>query len=322
LVKLAPTYGGLTYAIFSDGGLDIENKFTDNGSGGNNGDVYTNGDFTMKNNTVIGGTVYAGGKITIDNGIVKADVWGKGNVALTSISVFGKVTASDAASTITLATTHVYGAARAGSTITTANSTVDGGMVPNSPSAAPPSQPFPILLWNAGDWAGYTINTFNDCTAAKTFISSLPVGNQVVRIQAACEIKWGNNDNIDVRGNLAIITDGSVTTENQVNFNGVGGTWTVFMIRPYQVGLACGGAGQYDINVSNHTSFNNMVVGAYTQCTINFANNNSGGAVGQLVGGTVNITNQMTLNYNPVIFPNGKQQGSQLQIAYLREIAG
>ena len=283
LVKLAPTYGGLTYEIFSDTGLNIQNKLIDNGNNGNNGDIYTNGNFTMQNNTVIGGSVFAQGTITINQGIVKADVYGKGAVSLTALSVFGKVTASDATSTMALNNgTHLYGAARAGSTIfKSGNSSVDGGMVANSPSGPPPQRSFPILLWNPNDWPGYTINTFNACNPAQNFINNMPAGNQVVRIQAVCNLNWGGNSQINVNGNLAIITDGSITTTNNVAFNGVGGRWTVFLIRPYTVGLVCGVTpGPYDISLSNSTGFNNLVLGAYSQCTIQLREQQHGRRVG------------------------------------------
>src|SRR5438105_10545685 len=93
LAKLTPIYGGLGQAIFSDLVLNFGNKFTVNGNGSNNGDVYTNGNFTLSNNTVIGGSVYAQGRATIAQGVVKANVWAKNAVWLSSgIQVMGDVT--------------------------------------------------------------------------------------------------------------------------------------------------------------------------------------------------------------------------------------
>src|SRR5712692_4300566 len=59
LVRLVPIYGGFNKAIFSDTILNIGNKLTLNGYQGNDGDVYTNGDFSLNNNTLISGSVYA-----------------------------------------------------------------------------------------------------------------------------------------------------------------------------------------------------------------------------------------------------------------------
>ena len=117
-----------------------------------------------------------------------------------------------------------------------------------------------------------------------------------------------------------LATDGSFTTVNQNNWNAVGGTYTLHIIRPYQSGLACTPGTPYDFNFSNNTSFNNLNVFAYTQCTLNFANNNASGFNGQLIGGTVNITNQMNMNYKPIVVPGFNVTGYKAAVSYLREV--
>jgi hypothetical protein len=125
---------------------------------------------------------------------------------------------------------------------------------------------------------------------------------------------------VNLHGNLAIITDGSITTQNQTSWNSVGGSWTVFFIDPYRTGLNCA-SGSYDITVSNNTNFNNGTkVFAYSQCTVNFGNNNAEGVTGQIIGGTVNITNQMTMNYYPILVPGFNLTGYNANVSYLREI--
>lgn len=52
-----------------------------------------------------------------------------------------------------------------------------------------------------------------------------------------------------------------------------------------------------------------------------FGNNNANGVNTQLIGGTVNITNQMVLNFDPTLAPLVKVTGYNLGPAYLREIA-
>ena len=92
-IRLTPIYGGFNKAIFSDRQLGFGNKFTLNGNGGNNGDVYTNGDFTLGNNTLIKGSVYAQGSATIAQGVVNADVWAQNAVGLSSgIQILGNAT--------------------------------------------------------------------------------------------------------------------------------------------------------------------------------------------------------------------------------------
>ncbi|HYT79362.1 MAG TPA: hypothetical protein VEQ37_08915, partial [Actinomycetota bacterium] len=78
--------------------------------------------------------------------------------------------------------------------------------------------------------------------------------------------------------------------------------------------------GNYDINASNNTSFDNLKVFLYTQCTINFGNNNASGFDGQIIGGQVNITNQMVVNFDPILVPGFNKIGYRSDVSYLREI--
>ncbi|HEY3209157.1 MAG TPA: polymer-forming cytoskeletal protein [Actinomycetota bacterium] len=322
-VRLTPVFGGLNQAIFSNDQLNFQNKLEVNGNVGNDGDVYTNGDFALGNNTVISGTVYAQGYAKIGQGVVKANVWANNYVDLSGgISVLGNVTSST--SYITLANAHVYGEAKAGTTITVpGNSQIDGSRTPNSPSGPPPQIPLPQVPYVQSEWikAGYTIVNYSSCALAKTFINSAPVGNYVVRITPTCALSWGNNSTINLKGNMAIITDGSFTTVNQTSWNGVGSKYTLFIIRPYQAGLPCNPTpSPYDINVSNNTSFNNLQVFVYSQCTINFGNNNASGFDGQIIGGQVNITNQMVVNFKPITVPGFNKIGYRSDVSYLREV--
>ena len=94
----------------------------------------------------------------------------------------------------------------------------------------------------------------------------------------------------------------------------------MFLIDPYRSGLNCA-SGNYDITLSNNTNLNNgMKIFVYSQCTVNFGNNNAGGVNGQIIGGTVNITNQMTMNYVPILVPGFNLTGYNANVSYLREI--
>ena len=331
-VRLTPIFGGLNQAIFSNDQLNLQNKLDVNGNVGNDGDVYTNGNFLMQNNTVISGSVYAQGTVYINQGVVKQDVWGNGAVDLHNISVLGKVTSSTQnTGTISLDIAHVYGDAKAGGAITLSNnSQVDGSQTPNSPSGPPPKVDFPQVPYVTCAWDGscpplpvggnYTIVPFSDCTLAKNFISIPHAGSYVVRISPTCALSW-KNSNLSIGGNLAIITDGSFTLSQQNSWTGVGGKYTLFIIRPYQAGLPCSPSpSPYDVNVSNNTSFNNLQVFVYSQCTINFGNNNAGGFEGQIIGGQVNITNQMVVNFKPITVPGFNKIGYRSDVSYLREI--
>ena len=318
--RLQPAFGGFNMAIFSDTGINLVNHLTANGDVSNDADVYTNGNFSMNNNSTIAGSIFAQGTITITNGAtINQDVWGNGAVNISgSTNVFGQVKSST--SSVTLANgVHVYGAVRAGTTITNSG-TIDGAQISNSPQGAPPYLGLPHLGYDDAYWTalGYTPVPFSSCALAQAFIDNMPVGNYVVRISPECALSWANNENVTVNGNLGIVTDGSVTFQNHTTWTAVGGNHNVFFIRPWQSGLDCS-SGNYNINFSNNTDFEDITVGVYTQCTANMANQNL--QYGQVIGGTVNINNQMNFTYSPILFPGSEQVGFDVRISYLREIA-
>jgi cytoskeletal protein CcmA (bactofilin family) len=320
-VSLTPIFGGLNQAIFSDQQLNLQNKLNVNGNVGNDGDVYTNGNFGLGNNTVISGNVYAQGYAAIGQGIVKANVWANDYVDFSGgIQVMGN--AQSSTSSITLSNnSRIYGNAKAGTTIS--GGTIDGSKTPNSPSGPPPQIPLPQVKYVQAEWVknGYQILTPVTCAAAQTFIDVPHAADWVVRVSPACNLSW-NGTNRDFGGNLAIITDGSFTLRNQTTWNGVNGKHTLFIIRPYESGLLCHPPtpGPYDFSISNNTSFNNLQVFIYSQCTIDFGNNNASGFDGQIIGGQVNITNQMTVNFKPITVPGFNKIGYRSDISYLREI--
>src|SRR5919108_170230 len=88
-VRLVPQYPQTAFGVFSDTGLNFQNKLTMNGNVGNDANAYTNGNFTMANNTVIAGSVYAQGTASVTNGVVKGDIWSNGSNAIHSVAVFG-----------------------------------------------------------------------------------------------------------------------------------------------------------------------------------------------------------------------------------------
>lgn len=320
-VRMNPIYGGFNKAVFSNTVLNFQNKFDIQGYEGNDGDAYTNGNFSINNNVLISGSIYAQGFADISQGVVKADVWANNYVRLSSgIQVFGNTTSST--SYINLSNnSHIYGNGKAGTTVS--GGTIDGTVTQNSPQGPPPQVPLPQLTYNPTAWTneGYTIVNYSSCLLAKNFINVMPVGDYVVRVTPACALSWGNNSTINVRGNLAIITDGSISTVNQTNWNSIGGEWTVFFVRPYQSGLNCTKPSPYDISVSNNTGFNNgLKTFVYTPCNVDFGNNNAEGVNGQIIGGTVTITNQMTLNYVPILVPGFNLTGYNVEVAFLREI--
>ena len=92
-------------------------------------------------------------------------------------------------------------------------------------------------------------------------------------------------------------------------------------MRSQESGLCPRTPSRHRTSASNSTSFNNLTLFVYTPCRVDFGNNNAGGVNGQIIGGQVNITNQMVMNYVPVIAPAFNLIGYNAGIAYVREIA-
>jgi cytoskeletal protein CcmA (bactofilin family) len=321
-VALEPVYAGIDKAIFSDQLLTLSNRLTVN-AGVSPGDLYTNGDFTSSNNTSVAGSVYAQGSGTVSNsGSIAGDFWANGAVVLrNNATVGGDVTSST--STVTLQNSaHVAGNVTAGGAVSAAPGAVDGTVTQYAPQGPPPPEALPRFTWDAQAWqdAGYTVQTFSDCAAAKAFIQGIAAGDYAVRITGTCGLSWGNNSTINVRGNLAIVADGNVSTTNRVTFRAVGATHRLYVMSPYPSAGAPVCAGRGNISFSNLTSLEGLQTFVYTPCTITFANNNTNGWDGQLIGGVVNITNHMTLNFVPVVVPGSDVAGYSGGLGYIREI--
>jgi hypothetical protein len=318
LVGLFPQHA---FGIFSDTGLGLQNHLTVNGNAGNDANVYTNGNFTMANNTVISGSVFAQGAANITNGVVKADVWANGPVTLHSIAIFGNAISSTGDIALTN-NTHVYRDAKAAGAITVdGSSQIDGLEIENATLGPPPTFGLPQVTYDPTAWqnAGYLAQTYPDCTQAKTAIMNgwAPGQNVVVRIPSTCTLSFSNNDTVTVRGNLAIITDGGFSTQNKVTFQGTA-PYNLYVISVWRSGLSCS-SGSYNLTFSNQSKINSLSLFAYSPCTLNYGNNNASGSAGQLIGSTVNITNQLIFNYRPVIVPSNVV-GFAVEVSYLREV--
>jgi hypothetical protein len=313
-------------------------------------DVYTNGDLNISSAGLhIYGSGYAQGDIDFA-GCVNGDLWAYGYVHTGSSYVGidcndpsvtypggGDITASTG--DIQLQATWASGVCTAGTTFTTRGGgarssrckatgpgpyTAAPDAIAYQPSGRPPQIAMPEFTYNASDWAGYTVNTYTSCTAARAFIlSGTWTGNQLVRIASTCRLQFANNSNVTLRGNLAIITDGSFETVNRNTWQSQAGSeYTLYIIRPYAA-LTCGTStpstlAPYDIRFSNNTTFANMKVFAYTPCAF-LADNNST-VSGQFVAGSVAVSNRLTLNFIPMTPPGFVPTGYTVSPQYVREI--
>jgi Tfp pilus assembly protein PilX len=332
---LTPIRTGLNAAIISNTGTAFANSFTLNGNGSDNADIYIDsGDLDVSNLPAIHGNVYVptGAYSQTNNSVVYGNVWANGSITINNpATITGNGTSSTSSITKTGGTGGtINGNGTAGTTIN-ASVTVGGTRSPSSPQGAPPSMPIPPACWTtsgsctgqASAWTttpySYTVHTDTDCTAAKTYLESGTItGDTVERISSVCNLNIANNDSITFTGNLAIFTDGSITMNQQNSWNGSTGN-SLFFIVNYRSGLTCGTyPGSYDITTSNNSNFTNVQVAFYTPCTVNIANQNA--FSGQILGNTVQITNNATINFKPTLIPGtGTITGFTQSIVYLRE---
>jgi cytoskeletal protein CcmA (bactofilin family)/Tfp pilus assembly protein PilX len=321
-VNLIPIVGGpfANYAVFSDQPPEFNSNVQVFGDGTTNGNIYSNGNILMDSNAVIDGSVFAQGWVQMDsNAEVKADVYANQFVKMNSNSrILGNVRSS--VSSVTLdSNAHVFGNARAGTTITTLGSSIiDGSRTPNAPSPPPPSQPFPSYTFNAADWTaeGYSVQTFTDCSSAKSFIDGIAGGDWVVRITAGCDLRWSSNSAVNVTGNLAIVSDGALTMDSNSKFQNVGSPHTLHLI----FGLAR--TSPCNITFKSNTSISDGITTLlYTPCVIDMTSN-SFIVEGQIFGGAVNFNSNSNLTFAPINVPGVSSGLFDEDIVYIREVIG
>ena len=326
--KLTPTRTGFGSAILSNAGASFSNNFDVYGLTGNDGDVYIlNGNLTMGNSTEIRGNVYVpSGSVTISNsGHIFGGLWSSGAISMSNTARVDGDLKSNSGAANGSNSASVGGNAYSGSTIGSGLA-VSGTKYPNYTLGAVPTQTFPAFTYNASDWAGYTITTYTGataCTQARSLLTGGTLtGNNVIRItgSTACTLTFSNNTDITVPGDLAVITDWGISMANSTSWDGTAGSVKKLML--LSTSGACGsGASSKNITEQNSTQYNAYInLMLYSPCQITLANSN--GFKGQVLGGTINISNQFTMYYTPVLVPGlgGTITGFTQDIAYVREV--
>jgi Tfp pilus assembly protein PilX len=337
-IRLTPVFGGFGQAILTNSGATFPNNFDVYGNNGNDGDVYIlNGDLTISNTPHIRGNVFVPlGSATIGGSSnISGTLWTNGSVVLNNpgtistnvISTTGSISGSGA----------IGGNATAGTTISGVS--VAGTSYANTLSPAPPTQTFPRITYLGVNKAGYTINTFSGagaCTAARTFVESGLAGNQVVYITGStpCTYTNSNNSTVPIGGNLMIISDWGINISNKSAWNATSANTSVFFISTWRADGdtnsahdACGTvptpwtSSTKSVATGNNTDFNsNVQAFFYSPCTVTMANQSN--FYGQVMGDPVNILNQFTMTFRPVLVPGyGTVTSFTEDIAYVREVA-
>lgn len=332
--QLVPVYGGTTAALLSNGTTTLANKLTLNGYNGSDADAYVNGSLFVTNNQTFSGNLYVQGSVSIQNSsLIDGTLWalngitmGQGAVNGDAFSTTGSISISNPAV--------IYGDAKANSTIAS-TSQIQGDVYPNTSGIAnPPSQALPALPYDLQKWvnAGFQLASgaeFTSCSSAKTWITNpanlVPGMSFVVRIAASCDLSFGGLETISLPGNLAIITDGSITMSQHSTWQSVDGDHSLYLISVNTVAGQCTSGTSKNITTSNLTEFkelaspNRLDVFIYTSGTVNMANQSA--MNGQVYGCPVNVTNQTTLNYVPVFVPGlTTVTGFRQNVQYVREV--
>lgn len=319
-VNLIPVVGGALgdHAVFSEGTPQFNSNVQVIGTHTNDANVYTNGSLEVKSNSVVHGNLYVQGNVVLDsNAEVRRSVWAGGSVQMNSNSrVLEDVTSST--SSISLdRNAHVYGDARAGTSITVgSNAAIDGLQVPNAPSDLPPQEAFPTFTFDAADWieAGYQVQTFTDCAAAKSAIGGLTAGDWVIRIEASCLLSWETNEAVTVRGNLAIISDGGLLLNSNSRIQSDGAPHDLFLI--FGLGLVNPCDIEFRSNSSIGSDLNTLI---YTPCRV-IQNSNSFVVQGQIFGGAVSFNSNSSLTYRQISVPGVSSGSFEEDIVYIREV--
>ncbi|MEX0833200.1 MAG: hypothetical protein WD276_04920 [Actinomycetota bacterium] len=328
-------------------------------------DLYTNGDLDISASGMhIEGSVYSQGDVDL-SGCVDGDVWADGYVHMSSANVgivpctpsgagyagWGEIISSTG--DIDMSASWANGICTMGTTYSANGSTrcnaFGGGpytaapdVVENSPQGPPPSYSFPELdaatVISDLQAEGYELNTYSDCATASAAIAAAPVGNKIFRISPACALSFGNGTAVAMRGNYAIVMDGSFATINNSDWTTSAGSCsndavlypdnqcTLHIIRPYDGALNCGSQpvatsfapGTYGIATSNNTDLTGINFFVYTQCDATFQNQGSDGQ-GQIIAGWVQVTNNFDLSFYPIFVP-GLTSGFASSVSYVREI--
>jgi len=335
-VRLTPVYGGFGAAVLTNNGASFPNNFDIYGNSGNDGDVYIlNGDLVITNTPHVRGNVYVpyGAASISNNSNIQGNLWANGSVTLSNpTTISGNVTSS----------TSSIGGSGAISNNATAGTTISGVSVAgtsytNTVSPRPPTQPFPQITFTATDqtnWinAGYTVMTFSGtilgqtaCDRAQTWVENVWVtGDTLVRITGPdpCTYANSNNATVNVNGNLAIVTDWGIDLSQKSTWNAASATKSLFFISTWPAPSPCpSGTSSKDVSTGNNTTFNsNAQVFFYTPCAANMNNQNN--YYGQVMGGMVNIGNNYTMTFRPVLVPGyGDITSFREDIAYVREVS-
>jgi hypothetical protein len=323
-VRMSPLRGAFDKAIFSDETPVISNNLTIYGDNGNNADVITNSDWTCVNSLLVYGSLYVQGTASMGNSCrTMVDLWANDAITMSN-SARVDHDAKSSTGNLTMTNNSAVGnnVVIGGSTCSGCAGKVGGSITTGHVQPPPPTTEFPEITFDAASWTddGWSIASYTDCDAAKSWI--LDSANQgsktVIRITGGCTLDFTNNTTITRTEDLAVFTDGEITTNNRVTWQTGDSSWhDLFLI--VESGASCTGT-DGRITMSNLTSFDRLYFFVYSPCLSTFANNNTSGR-GQIYGNVVAATNNLTFTFHAMLVPGaGAITGYQNDVQFVREI--
>lgn len=349
LVQMSP-WGAFDSAIYSNCSLSFGGNPTIYGHSGNDANIYTNGYVNLPDHTTVYGSIYSqanpptgcsggggdgGSGVSLgQNSSILQDVWSVGPVSLSNhASVGHDVTSSQ--NSISMSGNSQIGhdattATTCSGCVSGSGGNVGGQVVQSAPSPPPPSQPMPQLNYDQAAWltAGYTINSYSDCTVAAIALAALAsqVTPQLADITGGCSLNLTGQ--LSLSTNLAIFSDGPITMSHNFSVSSADGApHQIYLIVPYSDASSCSSDGAPNIQASEHVSFGSptspISAFIYTPCTANFSENVTG--TGQVYAGTVKASEHFTLTYSPASSIPGAPLGGgvgafHVGISYEREV--
>jgi hypothetical protein len=311
-------------AVFAQNNVTFTANATIGGQNFSDADVYTNGNISLGANSTLYGRIFAQGTLTMQSGSeIKKDVHTKGSITMASKSIIrGSAIASGVSGTpssITLGNnSRIYNGAKASGAIT--GGTVTPYRDQNQTGlTAPPARSYPTYVYDASHWVGYTNpGVFADCGLAEAYIrtSWAPGTNLLVRVSSSCTLTFTTNT-YNVKGNLAIISNGPVVLNTNARFAPVSGvTANVFLMAGLSGVPPCG------ITLNPNSGFGpglTTLMYAPQACTVDLKSN-TGISQGQILGGTVNFHHTAQFAYSRLTVPGTGAGGYKQDVVYKREV--
>jgi hypothetical protein len=318
----------LPRSMFSEKDVVFNNSVTvGQAAGVTTPSLYTNGNFSCNNNTALAGDLVAQGTVTAANSCtIGGSVTAGGTVSTTAVQ------AGAGGNVVAVGNVNVTGGSSAvGGTIRSKGSIVWSGCAGGRCTAndasvvAPAAESLPSLPWNAdveAAWvaAGWTVVKFENASDCTTVGGTNAPGNWLLNqsilagpktvVRTTCAVAIGNNANVPLARDVAIVADGGVAFNTALRLKAVN-PQSLYLIQPTNsVAPGCSTDG---IAFNNNVQFDPTVsLMAFTPCNISAAQ--SLNVTGQVyAGGRLTFNNSVGLTFRPMPMPIPSSSGTTVQ---------